>query len=42
MVLRCTATGSKLRNDMQLLMFSYAQDLKTGTFAPIGHPDSAG
>ena len=36
MAMRWTATGSKLRNDMQLLMFTYAQDLKTGTYAPIG------
>ena len=36
LALRWTATGSNLRNDMQLLMFTYAQDLKTGTYAPIG------
>lgn len=36
LVLRCTSTGSPLRNDLQLLMYSYAQQFEMGTFAPVG------
>ncbi|HEV3112616.1 MAG TPA: GMC family oxidoreductase N-terminal domain-containing protein [Candidatus Binataceae bacterium] len=36
LVLRCTSTGSPLRNDLQLLMYSYAQQLEMGRFAPVG------
>lgn len=36
LVLRCTANGSPLRNDLQLLMYSYAQQLEMGRFAPVG------
>ncbi len=35
-VLRCTSTGSKLRNDLQMLMISYAQQLEMGRLAPVG------
>ena len=36
LVLRCTSSGSLLRNDLQLLMYSYAQQLEMGRFAPVG------
>jgi choline dehydrogenase len=36
LVLRCTATGSPLRNDLQLLMYSYAQQFEMGRFTPVG------
>jgi choline dehydrogenase len=36
LVLRCTSTGSPYRNDLQLLMYSYAQQFEMGRFAPVG------
>ncbi len=36
LVLRCTAAGSPFRNDLQLLMYSYAQQFEMGRLAPVG------
>jgi choline dehydrogenase-like flavoprotein len=36
MALRWTSKDSKLRNDLMLLMFSYAQQLEQGRLAPVG------
>jgi choline dehydrogenase len=36
MALRWTSKGSNLRNDLMLLMFSYAQQLEQGRLAPVG------